>query len=223
MNPTTLLRTLKGPPIAVLFALLLHPGAALGATRIARITGYTDKPVSQALQLLADLQLAQNHGRYHGWLATAYVRQLILGEYALPEVGESETFRLPPSSSSSIEDDPFRPGTHSTTTTTPALESEYLRLAKLLIDRCATPTAPAHAAATACQAREDDADYSEWVILRWLSYCNSDDGAGINNPGAFIASRLQQNIICPDWHRPETWSDIDCEIQELALKLWPEQ
>lgn len=234
MNTTTLLRTLKGPPISVLMALLFHPGAGLGVHRIARLTGYSDKPVSQALQLLADLQLAQSHSRYHGWVATAHVRQLILGENrddstSFQAPNETETFRLPGSSSSSIEDDPFRPGEGQTTTTTTPRETDIFRLpgewqliVGLLVDRCTTPRTRALSAVQKCIQRGDEPDYTQWAILRWLSYCQSDDGAGINNRGAYIASRLEQNLDCPEWHHSDNSSPIDQQIQQLAWKLWPE-
>lgn len=222
MNTTTLLRSLKGAPISVLMALLFHPAQSLGVAHLSRLTGYSDKPVAQALRLLADLQLAQNHNRYRGWVATTHVRQLILGE--------TENLRLAPSSSSSIGQRPFPPEPDPTTTTTQPRETENLRLpsawahiAQTLVHRCTTPTHRATAAATAAMHRHDDPDHTLWQLLRWLSYCRSDDGAGINNPGAFIATRIEQDIPCPDWHRPTMGTDLHREISRLEYKLWPEQ
>lgn len=49
------LRQLKGAPLAALLAVAIAPGPVT-ADYIARMTGYTDKPIAQALQYLAELQ-----------------------------------------------------------------------------------------------------------------------------------------------------------------------
>ena len=127
-NPLQMLRLLKGAPLSVIFALYLAKktqAGPVGQEWIARNTGYTDKPISQALALLEDYGLVRRNSRY-AWTLTGEALQLPLmgdilesgGNEALagaePEVqdmpdspvevgsrniSESEKFRLPLASS----------------------------------------------------------------------------------------------------------------------------
>jgi hypothetical protein len=228
----TLLRALKGPPLSCLFALLLAH-RPLGTNALATRTGYSAKSVTAGLNVLAQLGLAQNHGRYNSWLPTTRCRQMLLGENgsgpAIPAGGvnpETENLRLPPSGSSGATCDPERPILPTTTTTTIPSEPENLRLpdewqelADLLVERCGTPPHRAQTAIAAARDRREQPPQTRYHVLRWFSYCMSDDGNGINNVGAFIASRIQRGIPCPDWHRPEAWSDLAKEIQR-AEAAW---
>jgi hypothetical protein len=88
-----------------------------------------------------------------------------------------------------------------------------------MTDRCATPPDRAARALKAAHDAGHQPARVRWDILRWLSYCQSAHGASINNPGAFIATRIQENVPCPDWHKPETWSDLSNEIN-AARREW---
>jgi hypothetical protein len=90
-DPIKLLRQLKGAPLAVLLA-FAWTRARLSADYLVTVTGYTDKPVSQALKLLTAYGwITKVQG---GWQLSAGVQLPLMG-------GESEKFRL--SSSSSLE------------------------------------------------------------------------------------------------------------------------
>jgi hypothetical protein len=90
-DPIKLLRQLKGAPLAVLLA-FTWTRARLSADYLSTVTGYTDKPVSQALKLLTA----------YGWITKVQGGWQISGGVQLPLMGgESEKFRL--SSSSSLQ------------------------------------------------------------------------------------------------------------------------
>lgn len=60
------LRQLKGTPLAALLAVALAAPQPVTADYVARLTGYTDKPITQALQYLADLQYITR--ARNGWM-----------------------------------------------------------------------------------------------------------------------------------------------------------
>jgi hypothetical protein len=117
-NPLQTLRALKGCPISVLLALIVARNlqvAPIGQEWIERATGYTDKPVSQALTLLEDYGLVTRTSRY-GWQLTGAALALpLMATAALPTMAEkseadgsdegsrkdsdSENIRVPRSSS----------------------------------------------------------------------------------------------------------------------------
>lgn len=70
-----MLRTLKGPPLAVLIALMIA-GQPVQGNWLARVTGYTDKPVRQALELLQEYGMITRNGRYAWQVAAGNARQL---------------------------------------------------------------------------------------------------------------------------------------------------
>jgi len=72
--PIEMLRTLKGPPLAVLIALMIAE-EPVQCDWLARVTGYTDKPVRQALELLQEYGMAARLNR-HAWQAAHQIRQL---------------------------------------------------------------------------------------------------------------------------------------------------
>lgn len=74
-NPIRLVRELKGAPLSIVFVLSM---AQQRVTQewLERATGYTDKPVSQALAYLQEIGLA-DHTR-SGWQLTGQARQLPL-------------------------------------------------------------------------------------------------------------------------------------------------
>lgn len=75
-NPIRLVRELKGAPISIILVLSF---STLRVTQewLERATGYTDKPVSQALQYLREIGLV-DHTR-SGWQLTGEGKQLPLG------------------------------------------------------------------------------------------------------------------------------------------------
>jgi hypothetical protein len=121
-----LIRAIAGAPLTVLIVLLLpqNRDRSLGNEELRTFTGYSTHTIADALRALAELQLAQNHGRYHGWTATVYCRQLILGETEDVNT-EVQILHLPPSSSSST--DPL-PSSETYTTTTNSTRSEEQKL-----------------------------------------------------------------------------------------------
>lgn len=89
-DPIKLLRQLKGAPLAVLLA-FSWTRARLSADYLVTVTGYTDKPISQALKLLTA----------YGWITKVQGGWQISAGVQLPLMGEeSEKFRSSSSSSS---------------------------------------------------------------------------------------------------------------------------
>jgi hypothetical protein len=104
----SMVRALKGAPMSVLMVMMLTRGN-VNQEYLTRHTGYSDKPVSDALGLLADYGLARRIDRYT-WALTRGAMQLPLCADALPEPetapepddpaatrknSESEKFRVP--------------------------------------------------------------------------------------------------------------------------------
>lgn len=104
-SPLQMVKLLKGAPLAVLMLLNIAQRAGqdlVGAEWLARHSGYTDKPVSQALVLLEEYGLAARSGR-SGWQLANGARQHLLmslldGEPGAdaqpPTQNETENFRL---------------------------------------------------------------------------------------------------------------------------------
>lgn len=89
-DPIRLLRQLKGAPLAVLLA-FAWTRSRLAADYLVTVTGYTDKPISQALKLLTA----------YGWITKVQGGWQIAAGVQLPLMGEeSEKFRSSSSSSS---------------------------------------------------------------------------------------------------------------------------
>ena len=61
-----LVRCVKGAGSSILWILLLSE-ESLTAVELQEATGYSDKPVSQALARLRALGLVEHHGRSRGW------------------------------------------------------------------------------------------------------------------------------------------------------------
>jgi hypothetical protein len=226
----TMLRALKGPPLSALFALLLSR-VALGTNQIADTTGYSAPSIRRALETLAAMGLAGNHGRYNAWLPTARVRQLLFDGADLEGEAkslrfEAKSFRLPASSSSSLLDPEIDPSDQTTTTTTGEVKNlplppEWSRLYDLLTGQCTTPSALARLAIEAAMARDDPPALAELDIVTWLDYCRSEQGSGIKYLGAFIGSRLRDGVPCPDWYRPS--DEVYWQIERLRQQVEREQ
>lgn len=104
----SMVRALKGAPMSVLMVMMLTQGN-VNQEYLTRHTGYSDKPVTDALGLLADYGLVRRIDRYT-WALTRGAMQLPLCADALPEPetvpvpdgttgtrnnSESEKFRVP--------------------------------------------------------------------------------------------------------------------------------
>jgi DNA-binding GntR family transcriptional regulator len=74
---SALLRRLKGAGASILWILLLS-GRRLTAVELERATGYSDKPVRQALRELAGMGLVVHHGKRRGWQVRKGLRAAIL-------------------------------------------------------------------------------------------------------------------------------------------------
>ena len=105
-NTTTLLRALKGAPLACLFALLIcdHPASQVW---LMQATGYSPNSVSAALRLLEELGLAQRLGPLGDWssagnsatrasLAAALAATLSPGANCAESSPEASKFEAPP-------------------------------------------------------------------------------------------------------------------------------
>lgn len=94
-DPIKLLRQLKGAPLAVLLAMIIAR-SRVSADWLATVTGYTDKPVTNALKLLSA----------YGWIGKAGGGWQITQGVQLPLMfGESEKFRTGSSSSHLFNND----------------------------------------------------------------------------------------------------------------------
>lgn len=91
-------------------------------------------------------------------------------------------------------------------------------LADLLITDCNTSPKFAYLAAQAVADSGDDLRAVELNIYRWLAYCCSDYATGINNPGLFIARKIESAQSCPAWFEPKptTPQHIRDKIAELT-------
>ena len=74
-SPITLVRSLKGAPLACLFILLLD-GQALRAGALCQATGYSPNSITAALRLLSDLHLVDKTP--DGWRVPAHLRETLL-------------------------------------------------------------------------------------------------------------------------------------------------
>jgi hypothetical protein len=81
-NPISLVRELKGAPLSCLFACLIAH-QAVGAEWVARVTGYTDKPVKQALLLLEELGFLVRINRCHWGLSAGAAQLPLMAELSI--------------------------------------------------------------------------------------------------------------------------------------------
>src|SRR3990170_3030811 len=98
-NPIRMVRELKGPALSIFVALaLVHQRVSQSWLEMA--TGYTDKPVSQALAYLKEVGLASHTSA--GWQLTGQAKQLPLAKVL--ESGEQETDSARQYAAEDIED-----------------------------------------------------------------------------------------------------------------------
>jgi hypothetical protein len=222
LNAAPLLRGLKnGPACAILLLFLANPGRSLGTTDICQGTGWTKKPVAQALATLADYGILQHHGRYHGWRLSAYGRQLMLGETLGPE---GETFLLPPCSSS----DPNSPQPEGPSQLLqppkPAegenfhLPDDWLQLSQDLRDLYRIPPRLSQPALQAAYRRGDTTEQAHDLTRRWHDYCQTEDASTINYPPAVIAARLTDGTP-----PPETEEERNQRKEKQEREQWKRQ
>jgi hypothetical protein len=197
----------NGPGLAILLLMFANPGRAVGRDELARASGWSAKPITNALHTLAADGLIQCHGRYNGWLLTTTARQLLLGET------ERENLHLPaPVVGAWLLDEPEEQEPEDTTTTTSERETFPLPepwpavLWYLQAHTGAGPKAARHAIRAAYRRGADPADLYT-MIDDWRAYCETPAGATIKYRGALIADRIEQNIPAPQWN--DTSNDND--------------
>ena len=78
INPLTALRSLKGAPLSCLVA-LMFANQPVGKEWLARVTGYSDKPVSSAMDYLLEMGFVTNAARTESWELHSQIRQLMIG------------------------------------------------------------------------------------------------------------------------------------------------
>jgi hypothetical protein len=78
-NQVALIRSLKGAPSSILLTLLIT-GRSLTNKQLCTYTGYTDKTITAALEVLEMHQFTQFNGRTHGWSLAAGQLKLNLPE-----------------------------------------------------------------------------------------------------------------------------------------------
>lgn len=112
-------RSIKGAAASILWILLLS-GRSLTGEELQLATGYSDKPITKAMELLELRGFVQYNGRRHGWSLPAEVAQLPLPFSRLPDGLDRRNSDLSSSSPSSSymktsrqrleEDDEIVPG-----------------------------------------------------------------------------------------------------------------
>ena len=78
INPLTALRSLKGAPLSCLVA-LMFANQPVGKEWLARVTGYSDKPVSSAMDYLLEMGFVINGGRTESWELNQEMKHLVMG------------------------------------------------------------------------------------------------------------------------------------------------
>lgn len=82
-------RALKGAPASIILALLVT-GRSMTNAQLRQYTGYSDKPITEALALLDTEGITQYNGRSYGWSLSAGQMQLP-GLHKLSTVGHNES------------------------------------------------------------------------------------------------------------------------------------
>ncbi len=76
-NTRTLIKAIRGAPFTILGIIGLLGGRA-GPKEIGQVTGYADKTITKALEILKDAHLITRTHRYAGWVLTNSAHQMIL-------------------------------------------------------------------------------------------------------------------------------------------------
>jgi hypothetical protein len=75
INPLTAIRSLKGAPLSCLVA-MMFANQPVGKEWLARVTGYSDKPVASALDYLLEMGFVINGSRSQAWELHPDIKQL---------------------------------------------------------------------------------------------------------------------------------------------------
>ena len=103
INPLTALRSLKGAPLSCLVA-LFFANQPVGKKWLARVTGYSDKPVSSAMDYLLEMGFVTSAGRCESWQIKKNIFHLPLNlENPLPESSQNYSDSLPTTNALNIE------------------------------------------------------------------------------------------------------------------------
>ena len=86
LDPIVILRSIKGAPITCLIALLLAR-EPVGLGWLMRATGYTDKPITRALNVLQQLDFVTHKGGYNPWQINPQSLQVLVEN--LPSLTEN--------------------------------------------------------------------------------------------------------------------------------------
>jgi len=223
----TMLRALRGSPLSLIFAMVLWPARSLTATTLATLTGYDRGTVTAGLTLLAEMNLAQHHGRQAGWLLTTNARQLMFSDEPASNAGKNPAFL----GSSSLYYAPEMRGNspHSldtTTTTTPhdagenpAITQTQPTPEQTLITYLLNHGASPKAAATAAHSGYNLQDQLQ-LAQAWIAYARTARGRTISNPGALTAARLR-TATPPPGHVPEphlTHAEYKAQLAEWGIE-----
>ena len=103
-HPVRLVKELKGAPLSVCTALIFADDHPVDQAWLARNTGYTDKPVKQALAYLMEHGFVSRTAG--GWVITAQTRLLLL--HPAPADGQPESIPPDPPVPNSDQDSPDR-------------------------------------------------------------------------------------------------------------------
>ena len=77
LNPLASLRAFKGAPLSCLFA-LMFANQPVGNGWLSRMTGYSSKPVADALNYLLEMGYVTSNGRFESWQLNSQAVQLPL-------------------------------------------------------------------------------------------------------------------------------------------------
>jgi len=126
-----LVRDLRGTPLTVLMMMMVH-GCPTGRNELAVLTTYSERTVQKALSQLELLGLAQNHGRYNGWVLAAHAYQ---GFLAADPGSADQTLAAVPRQSAELPSNPcgiaeaqILPLGDARPATAPAIEVQSLHL-----------------------------------------------------------------------------------------------
>lgn len=225
-------RSLRGSPITVLFAMMVMPDLH-GEAEIASRTGFGRKTVRSALGSLEELGFVQRHGRYEAWILTARARQMVLGETGeLADGGDDPCNKsdgsilpLPPSSSSSRD---ISRNEHENPETTTTGEGQKVPLPPEGTDEAfdvllRLGCSPVVAARSLGRALEQWSEDQVCVEARaWCAYCASPAGNGIRAPGFLVARRLAGGVAAPEVREESDRERRDRETRAYLEAAWTE-
>jgi biotin operon repressor len=99
MLNVVMVRALRGAPLSCLVALALSNNP-VGCAWLTRVTGYSDKPISEALKTLREFGLVDCNGRYDGWRLVESVQL----PFVLENGSRNNSVSLPTTTTTTIEE-----------------------------------------------------------------------------------------------------------------------